>query len=217
MRGLRTDRTAGVIIAGHAFMRNLRRGHDELGLDVAPALRVAAAFTNLPVVTIDDLVRLVPPPAAPVDADGDWSAVEAALGLRLPADFQALVGRYGVGQFGDISLWTPFAKRLDGVFDLVKHARRLVDFHRPLRDELPEDFPHPLYPEPGGLLEWASTSNGDSRCWLTGGDPDSWPAVVWNIRRGAYTVMSNTHSRAIASRPRRLLQSVSNTLSPCRR
>src|SRR6266542_3842508 len=150
-----------------------------------------AAFTNLPVVTIDDLVRLVPPPAAPVDADGDWSAVEAALGLRLPADFQALVGRYGVGQFGDISLWTPFAKRLDGVFDLVKHARRLVDFHRPLRDELPEDFPHPLYPEPGGLLEWASTSNGDSRCWLTGGDPDSWPAVVWNIRRGAYTVMSN--------------------------
>src|SRR6266540_3689111 len=156
MRGLRTDRTAGVIIAGHAFMRNLRRGHDELGLDVAPALRVAAAFTNLPVVTIEDLV-----------------------------------GRYGVGQFGDISLWTPFAKRLDGVFDLVKHARRLVDFHRPLRDELPEDFPHPLYPEPGGLLEWASTSNGDSRCWLTGGDPDSWPAVVWNIRRGAYTVMSN--------------------------
>ncbi|RSM41127.1 IS6 family transposase, partial [Actinoplanes sp. ATCC 53533] len=29
MRGLRTDRTAGVVIAGHAFMQNLRRGHYE--------------------------------------------------------------------------------------------------------------------------------------------------------------------------------------------
>jgi transposase-like protein len=47
MRGLRTHRTAQVIIAGHAFMQNLRRGHYELGLDVPPALRVAAAFTEL--------------------------------------------------------------------------------------------------------------------------------------------------------------------------
>jgi hypothetical protein len=36
-----------VIIAGHAFMQNLRRGHYELGLDAPPALRVAAAFTEL--------------------------------------------------------------------------------------------------------------------------------------------------------------------------
>jgi len=47
MRGLRTGRTAGVVIAGHAFMQNLRRGHYELGLDVPPAWRVAAAFTEL--------------------------------------------------------------------------------------------------------------------------------------------------------------------------
>jgi hypothetical protein len=47
MRGLCTDRTAQVVIAGHAFMQNLRRGHYELGLDVPPALRVAAAFTEL--------------------------------------------------------------------------------------------------------------------------------------------------------------------------
>jgi len=47
MRGLRTDRTARTIIAGHAFMQNLRRGHYELGLDVPRGLRVAAAFTEL--------------------------------------------------------------------------------------------------------------------------------------------------------------------------
>ena len=47
MRGLRTDRTAQTIIAGHAFMQNLRRGHYELGVDAPRGLRVAAAFTEL--------------------------------------------------------------------------------------------------------------------------------------------------------------------------
>ena len=37
MRGLQTDRTARVIIAGHAFMQNLRRGHYELGVDARPS------------------------------------------------------------------------------------------------------------------------------------------------------------------------------------
>jgi transposase-like protein len=47
MRGLRTDKTAQVIIARHGFMQNLRRGHYELAADVTPATRVAAAFTEL--------------------------------------------------------------------------------------------------------------------------------------------------------------------------
>jgi transposase-like protein len=47
MRGLCTDPTAQVIVAGHAFVQNLRRGHYELGMDVPPKLRVAAAFTEL--------------------------------------------------------------------------------------------------------------------------------------------------------------------------
>jgi IS6 family transposase len=47
MRGLRTDRNAQVIIAGHAFMQNLRRGHYEIAVEVSAAKRVAKAFTEL--------------------------------------------------------------------------------------------------------------------------------------------------------------------------
>jgi hypothetical protein len=47
MQRLQTDRTAQVVIAGHAFVQNLRRGHYELGVDARPALRVDAAFTEL--------------------------------------------------------------------------------------------------------------------------------------------------------------------------
>ena len=48
MRGLQCDRTASVIIRGHAFVQNLRRGHYELGVDpLNERLRVAAAFDEL--------------------------------------------------------------------------------------------------------------------------------------------------------------------------
>ena len=48
MRGLKTDRSAMVIIEGHAFIQNLRRGHYELGVDTrADRLRCAAAFDEL--------------------------------------------------------------------------------------------------------------------------------------------------------------------------
>jgi transposase-like protein len=47
MRGLKTDPTAQVIIAGHAFMQNVRRGHYELGVEADPRLRVREAFNEL--------------------------------------------------------------------------------------------------------------------------------------------------------------------------
>ena len=48
MRGLKTIRTASVVIRGHAFMQNLRRSHYELGIDPNNRhLRIAAAFNEL--------------------------------------------------------------------------------------------------------------------------------------------------------------------------
>ncbi len=50
MRGLKRDRTARVIVAGHAFVQNLRRGFYDLGTDVSSARRVADAFDELALV-----------------------------------------------------------------------------------------------------------------------------------------------------------------------
>jgi transposase, IS6 family len=47
MRGLKTNQSARIIIAGHAFIQNIRRGHYEFGADQAVTLRVAAAFVQL--------------------------------------------------------------------------------------------------------------------------------------------------------------------------
>ncbi len=47
MRGLRTDRTAQTVIAGHAFVQNLRRGHYEIATETPTRLRLGAAFAEL--------------------------------------------------------------------------------------------------------------------------------------------------------------------------
>jgi transposase-like protein len=47
MRGLKHDRTAGVVIAGHTFVQNPRRGHYELAVEASVNLRVAVAFDEL--------------------------------------------------------------------------------------------------------------------------------------------------------------------------
>jgi hypothetical protein len=50
MRGLKRDRTASVIVGGHAFVQNLRRGFYDLGTDVRPTARLADAFAELALV-----------------------------------------------------------------------------------------------------------------------------------------------------------------------
>jgi hypothetical protein len=47
MRGLRQDRSARVVIAGHAFVQNVRRAHYELAVEEPMNRRLAAAFDEL--------------------------------------------------------------------------------------------------------------------------------------------------------------------------
>jgi IS6 family transposase len=47
MRGLKQDHGARVIIAGHTFVQNLRRGHHELATEVPVDQRLTVAFHDL--------------------------------------------------------------------------------------------------------------------------------------------------------------------------
>ena len=47
MRGLKQDRSARVVIAGHAFVQNLRRGHYELAVEEPMNRRLTTAFNEL--------------------------------------------------------------------------------------------------------------------------------------------------------------------------
>jgi hypothetical protein len=47
MRGLKQDRSARVIIVGHALVQNIRRGHYELAVEEPADRRLAIAFDAL--------------------------------------------------------------------------------------------------------------------------------------------------------------------------
>jgi transposase-like protein len=47
MRGLRQEHSARVIIAGHAFVQNVRHGHYELAVEEPANRRLAVAFDEL--------------------------------------------------------------------------------------------------------------------------------------------------------------------------
>jgi hypothetical protein len=49
MRSLKQDRSAKVIVVGHAFVQNVRRGHYELAVEVPANRRLAVAFSELAV------------------------------------------------------------------------------------------------------------------------------------------------------------------------
>ncbi|MFI0242453.1 SMI1/KNR4 family protein [Streptomyces sp. NPDC016845] len=125
---------------------------------------------------VDRLIARLPPPAVAVDGRGDWAAAERTLGTRLPDDYKRLVETYGRGDFWDaLCLCTPF-----GDANPVRLAADLAEDYGPLRESAPEDYPYPLFPEPGGLLAWAVTDCGGHVCWLTEGAPASWPVIVWS-------------------------------------
>jgi SMI1-KNR4 cell-wall len=131
----------------------------------------------------DRLVVIAPPPVDPVTSRGDWSVAEARAGVSLPADYRRLIGLYGCGIFGgEVWLCSPFAANPN--IELVEDGRDLLNGDRDVRQLDPEDFPYPLFPEPGGLLPWGRTHGGDNLYWRTGPGPDEW-TVVANGSRSA--------------------------------
>jgi hypothetical protein len=51
MRGRKQEPSASMVIAGHAFVQNLRRGHYELAVEEPVDRRLAIVFAELPLVT----------------------------------------------------------------------------------------------------------------------------------------------------------------------
>jgi hypothetical protein len=125
----------------------------------------------------------VPPPSRPVEVGSMelFATVEARLGLALPDDYKHLVCAYGTGSWkGFLWVLNPFSS--NRYLNLFEQAKCQLEAERAIRTDWPRDVPFALYPEPGGLLPWAMTDNGDRLYWLTAADPVHWPTVVYESR-----------------------------------
>ena len=125
--------------------------------------------------------------AGPAGASVPWGRSRELCGVEFPADYREFIDVFGPGEVrGCLYVSAPwswhgspqgergFREFTDMTTDeLGPHFRRM-------REEDPAQCPHPVFPEPGGLLAWGSTFRGDQLFWLTSGpDPMEWPVVVW--------------------------------------
>lgn len=121
---------------------------------------------------LDELTSLVPPPDEP-PPPVDWETAHAEVGGTLPADYRALVERYGGGSIAGLQLLVP------------GHPNKYVDLLRQIEPQrwaleyLIERGVEEPY-APGDLLPWGIDESGNVVWWLAKGD---WP-VVANEARG---------------------------------
>jgi len=109
----------------------------------------------------------------------DWPAVEASIHRRLPNDYKELLATFPDGTFGGlIHLNRPGEDGHPRTEFLGYYGFRLDDM-REWREGGYGSFPYPIFPEPEGVLPWASGPRGEVICWLTEDeDPERWPVVV---------------------------------------
>lgn len=140
-----------------------------------------------------NLTLLVPPPAMPREAEGEWLNAEQELSA-LPSDYKELIRVYGTGCFDDF-IWVlnPFSEQKHlNLLEQVRLARRAYES---LRDEFHEPQPFQFFPEKAGLLPFAITDNGDYLNWRTEGMPDQWCVVVSAGREPEYEVFDCSASK----------------------
>lgn len=142
----------------------------------APTPQQRAALTEG--TGLEALTALVPPPRKPYLGDGTWEWLYERLGTRLPTEYVTLMEAYGGGCW---TQWLNFDAPLEtGRFGLVEEATRVCDGYRSLRASHPQFQPLAVWPEPGGLLPFASSIDGDQLGWLTEGPtPDDWSLIVY--------------------------------------
>lgn len=103
-------------------------------------------------------MRSMPPPAEPVEAQGEMQRVEHRLGTTLPEDYCNFIADYGTGEIGSMPVYVlnPFAPQFGNLF---YRGDAIVSVYRQLQANVGE-IAYGVYPEKGGLLPWGDTGNG---------------------------------------------------------
>src|SRR5262249_40247229 len=131
---------------------------------------------------IEDIRALLPTPASPVGLVRPWQEVEQQLGVLLPTDYKQFIDLYGSGVVcGSVTVWnfrdtSLFKKPLQ---DGLCGKGSVIRLYERAGLEARCHWPYPTYPEPGGLLPFATVLDIHNLNWLTTGAPDQWEVVYW--------------------------------------
>ena len=132
------------------------------------------------------LLKMVPPPAAPLEILGEPAALQFSSGdpLVFPSDYLALNLAYGSGWFkteGPVSMIVtpcnpfaaPYAAAMESDHSFYSQYKR---------DEGGGFTPYEIFPRQAGLLQWGWAEGRKHFFWLTEGEPSQWPTIIlWDL------------------------------------
>jgi len=119
----------------------------------------------------------VPANKGRVCSEDEWSNLEATLGTSLPVDFKDFNEHFGAGSFDEL-LIMPLIPTDDPVLSFASRNSNAALMIQMCVDEGLVSPMTRAYPEPGGLLAWATSSYGHTWLWRTDGPCDGWPVVA---------------------------------------
>jgi hypothetical protein len=147
---------------------------------------------------LDRLMGLMPPPPMEVAAP-PWEQSRSEIGFDFPEDYREFVNRYGGGSIVSDVMPLKLSIRAPHIGALAPGRSAgfsgFLDEHitqvRPafVFEGADEDYwggtVYPVYPDPGGLLSWGESQDGDFFFWLTQDtDANRWPTVLWARQPG---------------------------------
>ncbi|ODT86239.1 MAG: hypothetical protein ABS78_17075 [Phenylobacterium sp. SCN 70-31] len=101
----------------------------------------------------------------------------------MPQDYKDFVRVYGSGYFMEfLGINVPRNQNTYTRFEADIHRVRGIF----LEDE---ELPYTLWPEPGGLITFGGTDEGDHLFWLPRGAPEDWRVVVWSRGSSTFEVL----------------------------
>lgn len=135
--------------------------------------------------TLKAIVKLLPPPASPRGLNRSWKLVEREIGLALPDDYKAFIDLYGSGRIASADGWADVWNFRDAsifgpsLHEALSDDKSVAQFYRRRINTTDYACPHPIYPEPGGLLPFASVDDVQYLNWLTKGSANRWDVVYF--------------------------------------
>lgn len=134
-----------------------------------------------------ELLNVLPPPKRTMNATGDWGAIEAAIGLRLPADYKAFISVYGSGMINCcLEIVSPF----EIITDIREWWIKSAEFYNDIAAYQPVSYP--IFPSTGGLLPFGTLGDVNRLNWHTVGEPNEWPFVYYDRDEGFFEIKGLT-------------------------
>ncbi|MCA9067951.1 MAG: SMI1/KNR4 family protein [Planctomycetaceae bacterium] len=129
------------------------------------------------------LIKRIPPPDDPKDANVDWDLLEEFMGLKYPQSFKDLISVYGDVRWFDHArpyYHTPTSpvEACNAVKDICAHLYSIQKLG--VRDTSFKQLELPFYPQKGGLFPFMIDYSGSDYCWITKSKyPEKWPVYCW--------------------------------------